>query len=123
MPRELLGALERVVRVAHRAGGDYARLRFAPQVVANDAQRVLLGADGVEIVVAIAFRAAVAVDAAVGAAAVDIHIVARAEPARAVWGAGDDGLCRYGLHGRTAFPEDSATIIPEKAGNACPDML
>ena len=108
MPRELFRALKRVIRVAHRAGGDHAGAGLAAQIVADDAQGILLCVYGVEIVVAVAFRAAVAVDAAVAASAVDIHVVARAEPARAVFRVGDDGFCRDGLHRLRRLSEEWA---------------
>ena len=123
VPRELFGALERVVRVAHRAGGHHARPGLAAQVVADDAQRVLLGVHGVKIVVAVTFRAAVAVDAAVRAAAVDIHIIARTEPACAVFGVCDNGFRRDGLHERHRLSKGMRIVYQKNADSGCPDCL
>ena len=102
--RELLGALERIVRITHCAGGDHARACFAAQVVADDAQRVLLGADCVKIIVAVAFRPAVAINAAMAAAAVDVHIIACAEPVCGAFGIGDNGFGGKHLHSGSSFP-------------------
>ena len=98
VPRELFGALERVIRVAHRPCGHHTRAGLTAQVVPNDAQRVLLGVYRVEVIVAVTLRTAVAVDASVRAPAVDIHIVARSEPACPVFRICDNGLCRDRLH-------------------------
>ena len=106
-----LGALVRIIRIAHRAGADNAGVLLAAQLVPQQQERVLLGVNMVEIVVAVALRAAVAVNAAVRAAAVQIHVPVRAEPVLRAFLPCQQRFCGDGVHGRT-LPFVVFSIIP-----------
>ena len=95
-------SLQRIIGVAHGAGSHHAPLYLPAQVVPDNGQGIFLDGDMVEVGVVITAAAAVAVDAAMGTAPVEIHIIIGAEPPPAP-GTGDNGLCGNGLHGRTSF--------------------
>ena len=75
-----LGFLKGIIGVAHRACSDNARLNLTAQLVPQDFKGVFLFADGIKILYPVALASAVAVDTAVAAALVEIHIVVVSEP-------------------------------------------
>lgn len=87
-----------IVRIAHRARPHHAGLDLPAQIVPHDLERIFLDAHRVEAVDPVALGAAVAVNTAMAAAAVKVHIVIRAEPF-AAFRARHDGFGGDGLNG------------------------
>ena len=77
-------ALERIVRVRHRPDAHNAFASARAQLAVQDGERIELHPHLVEVLDAVAIAAAVAVDAAVRAPPVQVHVVVDAEPLRIV---------------------------------------
>lgn len=86
---------QRIVGVAHGTCAHQAFFALAAQIAFHQRQRVFLDTYGVELLDLVTVAAAVAIDTAVAASAVQVHIIVRAEP-RLVLRARYDGLGRYG---------------------------
>ena len=97
-PCQLLVLFKEIVRVTHRAGMDDPCPPPGAQLPLQYIQRIFLGAHLIKIFDLIAFAAAVAVNAAMAAAPVQIHIVVAAKPILLLTVAGKDGFGRDIFH-------------------------
>ena len=97
-----------IVRITHGSRGHDSSLYLAAQIVPDDPKRVLLSHDLVKFLDSIALGAAVAVDAAMAAALIDIHIIISAKPFPGLLHPCHDGLGgNIFYHRLISFPNDS----------------